>query len=113
MTRSQSTIIAALISLVPALLSQSGQIGSVFGDGRIENAPASPSKPDPLPAARPWWLIRGVDRVISTTDDLCPSAKLVARCIDVPVGLHEERHGDLFENCSGELVLVYHERTVW
>lgn len=79
-------------------------IGSVFGHVYVE-----PPPPEQQPI-KPRWFNESIDAVIAQGDPICPSARLIGRCVDVPLG-NEVRHGNVYEDCEGRLVLVYHAKT--
>jgi hypothetical protein len=78
--------------------------------GPADPIPAPDSAPREQPSSRIWRY--GIDRITHLQGSLCPTAQLIERCVEVPVagGYY---HGDLYEDCSGRIVLVRHVKTAF
>lgn len=70
--------------------------------GPIQNAP-TPAEP-----RRPLVWRGGLDRITSNEDSLCRNALMIARCVEVPVARGELYHGNIYEDCRNQIVLVRH-----
>lgn len=81
--------------------------GYYRGPSDLLPTPADP--PRQSPSTRIWPY--GVDRITHRKATMCPTAYRIEKCVEVPTanGLY---HGDLYEDCSGQIVLVRHVKTV-
>lgn len=76
--------------------------------GPIEGLQPTPAEPQ---GPRLWTA--GLDRITNDERTLCRNALLVAKCVDVPVGRGEFYHGNIYEDCRRQVVLVRHTKTAW